>query len=66
MVNIPAGLSYTGEARFDEKPIDSCIADLVASLVKGGIYTESSCCGHGEAPGHIELQDGRVLYIHER
>ena len=63
LVNIPAHLSHTGEARWEYKPIDSCIAPIVAALNDHDILTASSCCGHGEYLGSIILQDGRVLLI---
>jgi hypothetical protein len=63
-VPIPADLSYTGEARWDVKGIDRCIAPIVAALNAGGVLTASSCCGHGKACGEILLHDGRRLVIH--
>ena len=44
--------------------IDSCIADIVASLVAGGLFTVASCCGHKKLLGNIILDDGRVLEIY--
>ena len=61
-VPIPADLSYTGCARWELKPIDSCIASLVQALNDAGILTRSSCCGHGGI-GEILLQDGRTLRV---
>lgn len=60
---IPNNLSHTGQARWDTKPIDSCIADIVDALNKAGIYTSSSCCGHGKTNGEIWLHDGRKLAV---
>lgn len=62
-VPIPAELSYTGAARWTEKPIDACLADLIEALNLTGILTASSCCGHGSDIGHIILQDGRTLIV---
>jgi hypothetical protein len=62
-VRIPADLSSTGEARWKDEDIDSCIADLVRALQEGGIDMRGSCCGHGQDLGHIALQDGRVLVV---
>jgi len=62
MVYIPSDLSHTREARWTYKPVDSCIAPIVRALILAGIYTRSSCCGHG-ADGSIVLQDGRELVI---
>ena len=43
--------------------IDNCIARIVAALNAAGIGTISSCCGHGNPPGYIALEDGRELAI---
>jgi len=63
LVPIPAGLSHTGEFRWDWKGIDNCIAPIVKALNDAGIYTVQSCCGHGKADGVIHLHDGRMLII---
>lgn len=63
-VPIPAILSYTGEFRWDCKGVDACIAPIVAALNDAGIYTSSSCCGHGKSNGIISLHDGRAIEIH--
>lgn len=62
-VPIPPELSHTGDFHWDTKGIDACIAPLVDALNKAGIYTSQSCCGHGKAPGRIDLHDGRILWI---
>lgn len=62
-VPIPANLSHNGKARWAEKAIDRCIAPLVDALNTGGILTANCCCGHGQRPGEIILQDGRTLII---
>ena len=62
-VPIPAHLSHTGELRWDTKGVDSCIAPIVKALNDAGIYTASSCCGHGESDGVIILHDGRELIV---
>ena len=62
-VRVPAHLSSTGMVKWKMAEIDSCIADLVRSLQDGGIDMGSSCCGHGKAPGRIDLRDGRRLII---
>ena len=43
--------------------IDYCIADLVAALNAANIVTVGSCCGHGQMPGIISLEDGRELRV---
>jgi len=64
-VKVPADLSSTGEAVWRDKDIDTCIADLVRALQAAGIDMRASCCGHGDGPGRIDLQDGRTLFIVE-
>ena len=43
--------------------IDFCISDLVAALNAANITTVASCCGHGQMPASIMLEDGRELTI---
>lgn len=62
-VKIPGDMSYTGQPRWDWKPIDACIADLVDALNNARIFTVGSCCGHGKADSTIFLEDGRMLTI---
>jgi len=62
-VKIAAELSHTGKTRWAVKGIDSCIAPIVNSLQKAGIDMYSSCCGHGEYKGEIELKDHRRLQM---
>jgi hypothetical protein len=64
VVPIPASLSHTGKFRWDSKGVDKCIAPIVDALNKAGIYTSSSCCGHGFLNGVISLHDGRLIEIH--
>jgi hypothetical protein len=60
---IPPELSHTGKGRWERKPIDACIARVVEALNKDGLRTISSCCGHGDDLGRIDLEDGRALVI---
>lgn len=46
--------------------VDWCIHQIVAALNAGGVRTVASCCGHGQSPGRIDLEDGRVLRIWNR
>ncbi len=62
-VKIPADLNHTVVKRWRYVQIDACIADIVRALQVSGIYTRASCCGHGDQPGNIMLQDGRILEI---
>lgn len=52
-----------GIGSFTWTSIDSCIAPLVQIFNHAGIRTVASCCGHGQGPGNIALEDGRELYI---
>lgn len=47
----------------EDAEIDSCIANIVVALNKGGVETFESCCGHGQYNGTIFLKDGRELEI---
>jgi hypothetical protein len=62
-VKIPAGLSSTGRSKWKVAEIDSCIVPIVQALQLHNIDMRDSCCGHGEADGWIDLQDGRKLVI---
>lgn len=62
-VKISADLDRTGKVHWRSKAIDSCIAPIVRVLQESGIDMRGSCCGHGEFPGTIHLQDGRLLLI---
>ena len=50
-------------ANADCVQVDSCIAQIVLCLNAGDIMTVASCCGHGNRPGNIALEDGRELVI---
>ena len=43
--------------------IDYCLHHIIAALNAGGVHTMASCCGHGNIPGRIDLEDGRTLVI---
>ena len=43
--------------------VDFCIADIVAALNAANIVTVASCCGHGQIPPSIALEDGREIVI---
>lgn len=60
-VPIPAYLSHTGKLRWEHKAIDSCLADLIDTMNRLGIYTANCCCGHGELEPSIILHDGRGI-----
>ncbi len=62
-VKISADMSRTGKTRWAWKQIDECIAPIVKALQEGGIDMRGCCCGHGDAPGSILLQDKRTLRI---
>ncbi len=62
-VPISAACSYTGEFRWANKAVDSCIAKYVQALNDAGLYTSGCCCGHGITDGFIGLHDGTILTI---
>ena len=62
-LEIPAHLSYSGEAHRRMVKVDACIALIVKALNDGGVKTIASCCGHGKGNGRIDLLDGRILFI---
>lgn len=64
-VKVAAHLSSTGEEKWRDFGIDSCIAPIVKALQEGGIDMLGSCCGHGKTTGWIDLADGRRLEIHQ-
>ena len=43
--------------------IDPCIQPIVEALGNADIKTVASCCGHGQAPGVVSLEDGRELIV---
>lgn len=65
-VKIPADLSSTGKEKWKDVGVDKCIAPLVKALQESGIDMRGSCCGHGNAPSEISLQDGRMIIIIKR
>lgn len=54
---------FAAEIRWKYLPIDQCIAELVRALNVAGHPTMACCCGHGDVPGIIGLEDGRALVI---
>ena len=63
LVKIPADLSSTGQTKWKNAKIDTCIAPMVKALQLAGIDMRGSCCGHEKTVGDIHLQDGRLLII---
>jgi len=63
-VRIPADLACEGRVKYREMMIDRCIAPIVKAMQFHGIHMRGSCCGHGQGPGKIDLEDGRTLTIH--
>jgi len=45
--------------------VDLCVAPVLARLNAAGVTTAASCCGHGELPGRITLDDGTELWLGE-
>lgn len=48
---------------WQNREVDSCIADIVDALNKGGVLTLACCCGHGKSDGSILLHDGREMVL---
>jgi hypothetical protein len=46
--------------------IDECIAPIIDAMQKGGIYTLTSCCGHGKGDGYILLENGGLTVWKEK
>ena len=61
-VTVPASMSHTGADRRAIKPIDRCVAPLVALCDRRGIGTAGSCCGHGGI-GSLLLADARDIPV---
>ena len=57
------GGDFEAEILWKYLPIDQCIAELVRALNAAAHPTTAACCGHGETPGIIGLEDGRALVI---
>ena len=45
------------------RPVDRCIAPLVAALRSAGYETIGSCCGHGKRDATVMLADGREVVL---
>lgn len=62
-VIIPASHSHIRHEYTKLVEIDACVVDIVEIFQCAGIRTTGSCCGHGDAPGSIRLEDGRELMV---
>lgn len=47
------------------RPVDRCIAPLVAALRAAGFETVNSCCGHGKRDTEVLLADGREVIVRQ-
>lgn len=69
IINHEAACSECGKTHYrfqvfgKEIAVDYCIGSIVEALNKGGVVTNAACCGHGEMPGVITLEDGRELAV---
>ncbi len=43
--------------------VDRCIYKIVHALNRAGCRTIASCCGHGNCPVNIVIEDGREILI---
>lgn len=48
------------------RPVDACLAPLVAALRASGYETTGSCCGHGKHRAEVRLADGRTVAIEDK
>lgn len=60
---VPMWLPSVAANGWRYRPVDRCIAPLVAALRGAGFETVASCCGHGNRPTSIALADGREIII---
>lgn len=61
--NLRVELARPRRDGIDFAHVDACIQPLVQAINDGGIQTTNSCCGHGQRPGWIALEDGRHIFI---
>jgi len=61
--NLRVNLSHPRSDGVDYCHVDACIQLLVQGLNDAGFQTLNSCCGHGQRPGWIALEDGRHILI---
>ena len=61
--DVRVNLSHLTSRGYTWAGVDPCIAPLVQILNDGGIQTIASCCGHGNRPGNIILENGKELII---
>jgi hypothetical protein len=55
----PPPVAHTRHHPEDGIYVDACIAHVVAHLWENGVWTLSSCCGHGRKPPGVVLNDDR-------
>ena len=60
---VTVSLCHPTSRGFTEAAVDACLAPFVAALNTGGLQTIASCCGHGDGPGTVILEDGRELLV---
>jgi hypothetical protein len=61
VVSVP--LSHRTERGFTTASVDACLAEFVQRLNNAGLQTIASCCGHGDGPATVILEDGRELLV---
>lgn len=61
--NLRVELAHPRSDGIDWCTVDACIQPLVQAINDTGIQTLNSCCGHGQRPGWIALEDGRHILI---
>lgn len=61
--NLPVKLTHPRKDGVNIVYVDACIQKLVQGLNNAGFQTINSCCGHGQRPGWIALENGNHILI---
>ncbi len=61
--NLPVKLAHPKQNGQQIAHVDACIQSMVQALNDAGLQTLNCCCGHGQRPGWIALEDGRHILI---
>ena len=61
--NLPVTLAHPKQNGQQTVHVDACIQPMVQALNDAGFQTLNCCCGHGQRPGSIILEDGREVLI---
>lgn len=61
--NLRVELAHPRKDGIDYCHVDACIQPLVQAINDAGIQTINSCCGHGQIPTTVALNDGRYVIV---